>query len=174
LRINIHNNFATVKFAVLAVVLCVVAGCGYHLRGAVQWPPELDPVYIQGLGKQHPAVVELRQVLQAQDLAVNDVATDARAIVRILSEDINRRVASLNTAGVVSEYELVYRLKFAVDDMEGKALLPEQVIEVRRVHTVDTSQVVAKSAEEELLRQKMRAEAVRQLIRRLSAVGQGQ
>jgi LPS-assembly lipoprotein len=67
---------------------------------------------------------------------------------------------------------LLYRLSFRLRDGKGIEWAPAQTLELRRDFTFSDAQVLAKEQEELLLYREMQTDAVRQLMRRLSAMKQ--
>ena len=161
------NKYFSVFIA--CALLAALAGCGYHLRGSAQWPQWLDSVAILAADNQQALATELREALARKKVTVVDRPADARATLHILDENINRRVASLTSTGAAQEYELHYVLHFTLADATGRELLANQSIELRRVYGTSSAQALAKSDEEEQLREDMRRSAVQLLLMRISA-----
>ncbi len=66
------------------------------------------------------------------------------------------------------EFRLGYRLVFRVHDREGRDYVPRTVLQLYRDVTYSDADVLAKQEEEEILYRDMRADAVRQILRRLA------
>jgi LPS-assembly lipoprotein len=150
----------------------VLAGCGFHLRGATVLPEAMTRTELRGAEVEGPLGVEVAQVLRNAGGALVGPGEGATAVLVVANERVHRRVASVNAAGNASEYELRYVLTAALDAPDGEALAPQQTVTVVRTYNYDTSNVLGASNEEELLMVEMRRQAVRQLLRQINRQAQ--
>jgi len=142
----------------------IIAGCGFHLRGAAELP--FKTISIPGdtrLG------TELQRTI-AEGTNVEVVAPDAnpQAILSLQGESRERLILSLNSQGQVTEYELRYRVAFRVYSPKGTDYIPASQIVLRRPITFN-DQVLAKEEEAELIYREMRQDMVQLIMRRLAA-----
>jgi LPS-assembly lipoprotein len=151
----------------LAALMLLAAGCGFHLRGSQGDFAALPPVLVKGDGA---AATELRRALLSAETPVVDDAAQARLVVTIVDERRERRASAVGTTGRVQEYELNYTARFRVDDPAGTALASEQSVTVQRSYSFDGTDVNAKSNEEDGLYRDMVFDTVRQILIRLQAI----
>jgi LPS-assembly lipoprotein len=150
----------------LLLMAALLGSCGFQLRGAAQMP--FQSLYIESAGVA--AGGELHRALrEGSEVKLVASPPEAEAILRLFGEQREKRILSLNTSGKVSEYMLLYRLSFRLLDGKGVEWAPTQTLELRRDFTFTDAQVLAKEQEELLLFREMQSDAVRQLMRRLSA-----
>ena len=71
--------------------------------------------------------------------------------------------------GRVTEYQLVRTFAFRVLDKDGKDLVPQREIVLRRDLPYSDDVVLAKASETEILVRDMQADLVNQILRRLAA-----
>ena len=64
----------------------------------------------------------------------------------------------------------MYRVSYRVTDNQNKDLVAPNEISLRRAMTYDDQVILGKESEEELLFRDMQADAVQQMLRRLSVV----
>ncbi len=153
------------KQALLLISVLSLAACGFELRGNAALP--FESLYIEG---GQDIAVDLERAVRPTATKVTERAQDAQATLQILGEEREKRILSLNRAGRVSEFRLLYRVSFKVTDQKGRALLPTQQIELRRDITFNDSETLAKESEEALLYRDMQTDAVQQIIRRVSVI----
>ncbi|MFA5530100.1 MAG: LPS assembly lipoprotein LptE [Thiohalomonadaceae bacterium] len=151
-----------------------LAGCGFHLRGAAVLPEEMVRTELRGALPEGPLGIELAQVLRNAGGALVGPGEGGTAVLHIVNERFDRRVASVGAAGKASEYELRYALKAVLRTPEGKNMAPQQSAVVVRTYGFDPANVLGASNEEELLRGEMRRQAVRQLLRQFNQALQPQ
>lgn len=152
------------RFISLTLML-MLAACGFNLRGNAALP--FESLYIEG---GQDIVVDLQRAIRPTATKVMINAKDAQATLQILSEEREKRILSLDNAGRVSEFRLLYRVSFRVLDNKARVLMATQQIELRRDITFNDSQTLAKQSEEALLYRDMQIDAVQQIIRRMGAV----
>jgi LPS-assembly lipoprotein len=160
IRLN-HTNW--LRHALLLCVLSLAA-CGFHLRGVANVP--FESAYIGGSAS---IMGDLKKSLASNGVKILPTEENAQVSVELLSESNDKRILSLSGGGKVREYELVYILSYRMRDASTPEWGPEQRVEIRRDFSYDDSQLLAKSFEEARLQNDMRAEVVREVIRRLSA-----
>jgi LPS-assembly lipoprotein len=145
-----------------------LGGCGFHLRGATVLPEPMTRTELSGATTEGPLGIEIAQVLRSAGGALVGPGEGGTAVLHIVSERMNRRVASVGAGGKASEYELRYVLTAALRTPEGEILAPQQSVTVVRTYGFDPNNVLGASNEEELLRNEMRRQAVRQLLRQFN------
>ncbi len=162
--------------AALYLASCILylslTSCGFHLRG--QESANL-PDYLSSMRLRAPAyaplTVEMRNALKGQAgiQIVEDMAASA-ATLTLAGEQIESQVQAIDISGKVSDYLLNYSVAFSLTAADGQVLLPLQFIKLQREYTFDKLNVLAKEREDEFLRQEMRRDAVRQILRRLASL----
>ena len=146
-------------------------GCGFQLR-------RLEGVPFASLYIDAPpgSVVaqRIRNVLASNKntrLAVT--AGEAEAVLKLGQEDRIKTILSLSGAGRVTEYRLGLRLTYSVIGKDGRSLAAAEIIELTRDMTYDDAQLLAKSAEEQLLYRDMEDAAAMRIMRRLQSLKPG-
>ena len=64
-------------------LLLLIAGCGFHLQGALTVPPQLERTYIAATNRHSGFYRDLRAALEAAGVNVVDQSADATATLRI-------------------------------------------------------------------------------------------
>ena len=154
-----------------AVPALLAAGCGFQLR-------RLDGLPFASLHVDAPhggAVAQrIRNMLTAsKQTRLAASAAEAEAVLVLGQETRSKTILSLSGAGRVTEYRLGLQLTYAINDKDGRTLAAAETIELTRDITYDDAQVLAKSAEEQLLYRDMDDNAARRIMRRLQSIGPG-
>lgn len=147
------------------VLILLLSGCGFQLRGSATLP--YDSLHISGAGPEMG--VELERAIRTTQTRVVDKAENAQGTLQILSQAREKQILTLSAAGRVSEFRLIYRVAFRVQDASGKELIPQQQMQLQRELTFDATRTLAKESEEALLYRDMQTDAVQQILRRLAA-----
>ena len=160
-------SFRIVTAVAIALVVSTLAACGFHVRGDAAMP--FRTLAISG-GEGSGLVIDLRRSLRGSaQVQVIDAPDKADAILYVLLNQNDKSILTLSGGGRVREYQLSQRVQFRVADVQGNEWLPASDIIVRRDFSYNDTQALAKEGEERLLLADMQADAVQQLVRRLSA-----
>ena len=152
---------------VVVVALCAsLAQCGFHIRGDTQLPfATLAFVGAEGSS----LALELKRTLRGNaKVTIVDKPEQAEAVLFILTNQNDKSILTLSGGGRVREFQLAQKIIFRVADNNGNEWLPSSEINVRRDFSFNDSQALAKEGEERLLLADMQADAVQQMLRRLS------
>ncbi|HEV3007978.1 MAG TPA: LPS assembly lipoprotein LptE [Burkholderiales bacterium] len=150
----------------LIVVLVLLAGCGFRLRGTAEVP--FESVYLPGATSG--LALDLKRNIEAGTKArVVDDPKAAEAVLQFTEEARQKEILSLTSAGRVREFQLRYRVGFRVHDGKGADYVPPSTIELTRDVTFNDTEILAKEQEEQLLFRDMQSDMVQQIMRRLAA-----
>lgn len=157
------------------LVLALMSGCGFRLRGQVELPPAMRITYIR---VNHPpgtppGTLErtLQSFLKANGVEVATDPKQATAILEIMSEDRSNRLIATNREGNTRLYTLTYLVNYRVLLPDDKVLLPQTASSVSRNVTYPESAVLSKGQGEEIAYRDMEYELVRAIFFRLEALG---
>ncbi len=153
----------------LAAGMLVLASCGFHLRGALDFPFETIAVTPETGGAVAPELIRvlgdrIRPVAPKQDQQPPQVILD------ILSEGREKVVVGVNATGQVREFQLRLHVKFRMRTPQGRTLIAETDLSQQRDISFSEATVLSKEAEEVLLYRDMQSDIVQQLLRRMASV----
>lgn len=153
----------------ILVILSLLTACGFKLRGQISSLP-FKSLYISA-PEGHTIGMDLERVIGASSTTkVAAHAEEAEATLEIISAVSERVILSLSGGGRVRDFNLIYRAIYRVVDKQGIAIVPNTEITITRVLPFLDAQVLAKEAEEKLLQKDMQADAIQQILWRLSAI----
>ena len=168
------EDWLTLLFKLTRNLLCVTAlaslvACGFHLQGAFIAPVAMEKTYISGTDSYSPFLREFKSRLQASGVELTDVAADATAIFTISYDETSQRVLSVSARNVPTEYEVYYTITYRLDS-GADTLLAEQTLTLTRDYTYDSTLVLGKAREEELLREAIIEDLVRVVMKQISTL----
>jgi LPS-assembly lipoprotein len=149
---------------ILPLIMALLVGCGYHIRGSIEMPEVLKNLYV--FGASEPLKGELLSILKASKGKIVGSPNDAGVVVKVLREDMRNRVLTIGSTGKSSESELEYYLRFQLFDSKENALMDEQLIEISREFFNDQTAVLAKGNEEQLIRNEIYKQVARMILAR--------
>ena len=152
------------------ILAAVLAGCGFHLRGA---GGETLPYRTMYIALPETAEVRIwleRYIRSGGDTTIVAEAPAAEAVFQQLEDRRQKTILSVNAQGRVREYRLQLTYRFRLLDNKGREIVPPNEISLARDISFDDSSVLAKDLEEGLLWRDMNNDLVNQIMRRLSII----
>lgn len=150
-------------------MLALLASCGFQLQGAFTAPAEMQRTYI-ATGDRHSLFYrDLHAALKSAGVTLVDNAAAATAIFEISFDATDQRVLSVSARNVPTEYEVYYTVEYALVAGE-KNLLQVQTLTLTRDYTYDSTLVLGKAREEELLREAIVDDLVRIVLKQISTL----
>lgn len=152
--------------SVVLLLALTLAACGFQLRGAADL--SFKTLYIQG--PKLSISRELQQSFKANGIQVVETAESAELLLELVSEVNEKRILSLSGGGLVREYELNYTVNFRTREPANALWGPVQSVQARRDFSYNDNALLGKLGEEAQLNTDMRKDAVREVLRRLTAI----
>ena len=163
------SSFKGAGLASATALLICLAGCGFQFRGTPSFSPQITIVHIDAADRYTPFYRELVTVLRRSDVKVTGDPSQARTVIKVITDDTGRRLLSVTARNVPAEYEVYYRVRFSVD-VDGTEVVPVERLALTRDFAFDETRVLGKAGEEENIRQAIAEELVSLVMRRLTAV----
>jgi LPS-assembly lipoprotein len=154
------------RISVVLLFLLAVSACGFQLRGVTEL--SFKYIYIQGA----PLSIsrELNQSLKSNGIQVVESKDQAELMLELLSEVNEKKILSLSGTGVVREYELNYSASFRTREPSNPIWSAPQTVQTRRDFSYNDNVLLGKAEEEVALNNDMYKNAVREIMRRLTAI----
>jgi len=160
--------------AVLALLVLLLAGCGFHLRDALLLPPDLGPLQVASRDADSTLAMGLRDALRRAGATVVEGsaagATDEVATLQLVSERWGDTPISIDQFGRSQEFTLRYAVIFRLQRADGTDLVPQQAIELSRDYISVPTRSAGTEGEREILSNELRREMVSAVLRRIDAV----
>jgi LPS-assembly lipoprotein len=151
------------------LLLPIIAGCGFTLQGSTSTPEAMQRTYIETPDRFSQFYRELRLKLQAAGVDVLDSPADATATLSILYDFTDQRVLSVSARNVPTEFEVFYTVRYVLTRGEEKLLEPQELT-LTRDYTYDSTLVLGKAKEEQLMRDAIVDDLVRIVLKQISAI----
>ncbi len=151
------------------VLMFMLSGCGWQLRGSVDLPQRISPVFVRGASDFSPMAKAVERALAASGARVAQHAGEAASVLHLLSDDADRRLVSVDGRGKALEFELIESAQFELLDAAGKQLVGPQRVSSQRVVLNPEIETLGKQREEEDTRRAMREDLAVAILERLRA-----
>ncbi|MBS9433782.1 LPS assembly lipoprotein LptE [Photorhabdus hainanensis] len=152
----------------LGLAVLVTAGCGFHLRGTTQVPPELKKLQLTSGDPYGPLARSVRQQLRLNNVTILEDGSADTPILKLIGSSENKDTVSVFQDGKAAERQLTLYV-------DAQVIMPDGSVYPLRSR-VDRSffdnplEALAKDAENEIINQEMREQAARGLVRQLLTV----
>jgi LPS-assembly lipoprotein len=154
----------------LAIGIAALLGaCGFHLQGALITPPQMERTYIATDDRRSLFYRQLVVALDSAGVDVVENSANATATLTISYDETDQRVLSVSARNVPTEYEVYYTIAYSLDSGRDN-LLDTQTLTVTRDYTYDSTLVLGKGREQELLREALVDDLVRIVLKQISAI----
>lgn len=156
------------SLAGLLAVTATLGACGFHLRGDVRYPPDMSVTYIEAGDRYSAFYRKLKTALKDGGVTVVTDPTRAGAVLRVLEDSTGERVVSVSARNTPTEYEVYYVISYALE-FGGSQVLPRRQLSLSRNYNYDSTRVLGKASEAQVIRDALAADLVALVTRRLSA-----
>ena len=156
------------KLLSISLILALITGCGFQLRGNYLLAPELQTIAFSSVDQYGELTRLVKQHLTINNVNLVQKSDDAIPQMRMLQDNLGRRTLSVFPNGQVAEYELIYTVRYQI-------LIPGQDIqnfrfELNRDYQDDPDIALAKSRELSLMLREMRTEAANKILRDMASI----
>ena len=153
----------------ILVILLLLTACGFKLRGQISSLP-FKTLYISAPDGNTIGMNLERAIGTSSTTKVVANMEEAEATLEVISATSERIILSLSGGGRVRDFNLLYRVRYRLFDKQNVELTPITEITLTRVLPFLDAQILAKEAEERLLQKDMEADAIQQMLWRLSTI----
>lgn len=150
-------------------MLALLASCGFQLQDTLTTPAEMERTFIAAADHHSEFYRGLRAALQEAGVQLVDNAADATATLTVSYDRTDQRVLSVSARNVPTEFEVYYTIRYSLDAGEN-ILLEAQTLTLTRDYTYDSTLVLGKAREEELLRHAIVNDLVRIVRKQISTL----
>lgn len=152
----------------LSLAVLFTAGCGFRLQGTKQVPEELKTLRLSSDDLYGPLARAIRQQLRLNNVNLINKNLQNVTILKIVGSSENLKTVAIYQDGKSAEKQLNF-------EVTAQIILPQGTVypiktRVERVFFNNPLETLAKDAENELVKQEMREQTARQLIRKLLIV----
>lgn len=157
-----------VIYVIPGFLFCLLAACGFHLRGMVDMPSWLNNVAIVIQNASRDLAPVLKDQLQAYNIHIASSPTKAEYLLIIEQDNYQQQITNVGASTAPRQYILIYEVLFKLISKPGQVIIPSSHITVTRQLTVNNDRILGSDAEELLLYNEMRRDAAMQIINRIS------
>ena len=155
----------------ISIILLLVSGGGFHLRGQQSIPHYMEKTYVEGDNAE--LVAKLNLELRSRGVEAIKEQSDATIILDLLRVTYLREVRSIDNRGKVNGYISKYEVEYRVLMPNLDILLDKTLITLSSSLEYDSGQVLELELEEELLRDELLNQLAKRIAQRLEVLAEG-
>ncbi|GKS69535.1 LPS-assembly lipoprotein [Nitrosomonas sp. PY1] len=160
-----HTGF----ISVFLIAVFILTACGFKLRGETVSLPFKSLYVLAPDGPGQIFGVHLERAIRTTPTTKVVMEPDnADAMIEIIGAVSEKSILSLSGGGRVRDFNVVYRVSYRVVNQQRIQIIPPTEILLARILPFLDEQIVAKGFEENLLIKDMQADAIQQILWRLS------
>ena len=153
------------------VLMTVLAGCGFQLRGSIDLPPEWKQLHLRSPSPNGELANAMRSGGGAAGVQWVE-REDANFIVDLGPEQFQNRNLSIGANARATEFEMTMSTQMRVTSTQGEELLPLTDVSTVQIIVNDPENIAGVAEEARLLRQEMRVNLVQQVLRKLRSLAE--
>lgn len=157
------------KSSFFIISIFALSACGFHLASEGEFSDELSNTHVEAISSSKELVRLVEKNLRSNNINVVS-EQEATARLRVLNEETEKVVLTLDNDGKAREYELLLKITFEVQRADKSYLLKQQVIDLNRDFVFDKSDLLGANEEEQELFSEMRNDAAKLIIYRLQTI----
>lgn len=159
-----------IRVVLAAFLLCVLSGCGFHLRGNATLPSSMQRVHLSASGSAD-FQRNLARALQTSGVTVEDESGPGIAELNLPTAAF--ATESLTRGGYVriTEQAVRFNVTFDVVSAGGQIIVPRQTINMQRAYSFDAADAVGNANQVKQIERSLQDDMVQSILFRLQAAG---
>ncbi len=158
---------ACLHVAGVAVLAAALGGCGFQLRQSTNL--EFDTIALRGQGGPLMDLLR-RRILTTTATRIVDDPKQAQAVFTLMSDATAQTPTAYNSDGTVAQYALTETARFELTAPDGHPYIASTTITRTSMMSYNTSTVLAKANEADLLYAGMRRDLVDRILFQVGAL----
>ena len=151
---------------ILTFTLIGITSCGYTLRGNLVLNESIKEVSVYS-NKYSQLSNSINILLTNNNIKTSGQRNSSNYRIQIFSENFNRRQLSVNLAGRVNEYEIIYSIDFNISAPSEIGTVEN--ITLYRDYSFDENQVMGNTDREDAIKKEMVSTAATLILNKLIA-----
>ncbi|MBY0377435.1 MAG: hypothetical protein K2Q33_02575 [Gammaproteobacteria bacterium] len=157
-------------YALLLILLVsVISGCGFHLRGNIKLGSNFKQMYIASDSPYGPITLQLKQILSHSGVELEDKPGPQIITLSLKNERYRTTTFSQSASSKTTQYTLVLDLDYSLTNNKGDILYGPKTISTQANYTVNQDAVLTTSTQEDITRTSLQRQAVYLLLQQLNS-----
>ncbi len=158
------------KLFITAMLMLVLSGCGFHLRGEGTVPPEMKVLYLEAPNPYDRFIVELRDNLDGMGVHLVPSPGIAPVTLQILNATFSKDLTTVSSNTLVRTYTLRFVVVFQLTDVKGRGIYGPITVATTANYTTNDNQLLGDTQTLETERYQMQREIIFKLFNRINSI----
>lgn len=154
------------KLTSILLTTLLLTACGWHLRGTIDLPANLNSIYVASNDSYSTLSRDLGKAITGNGIALAKSPKEADFTITLLDEREKRRAVSLGGNALAAEYEITVEADYRIERRDALAL-SQETARAARSYDYNRNEVLGKNEEENIIREELRGELIQHILRRL-------
>jgi LPS-assembly lipoprotein len=146
-----------------------LSACGFHLRGAMRLPPELNPIYIDSDQPYSPFEQALRASLESSNIQIVNSPSPQAATLQIINRNLTSSLVTISANTFTTQYNVTYAITYQVIDRHKNVVIPSNTITSANTYSANNTQMLGAANQQDALVDTLRNNTVFLLLTRLGS-----
>jgi len=152
-----------------ALICAGLTGCGFHLQGQAQLPPQLHRLYFKTSDPYGYLSRTLKESFKLSNVILVNSPDEAQTVFEILSDTTTQNFVTVGGSQQTRQYNLIVNVVYQVTDPKGRVLLGPETLSETRSLVLQSNQVLGASNEATSYYQQMRRSIAYSIMNRLAS-----
>jgi LPS-assembly lipoprotein len=157
------------KTTLLTLGLLLLAGCGFHLRGIVNLPSQLQTLYLQSASPYSELTRQIRTSLKFSNAKLVSSADQAPVTLHIFDEKFSSSQTSVASTNQTRSYTATYSMQYNITSASGKVLMQTRTISSTQNVTAQPNEVLENTNKLDIAKQNLLRNLVSKLLFQLAS-----
>ncbi len=156
---------------VLCILVGILSGCGFHLRGVESFPSPMRSMMIESKYPNTPAVLNLREKLVTNGIVLTTSPSQAKTILELSDLSTSDQAISLLGAGQASTHRLTDTLTYTLREAGTMRILAgPETIQMSRNYNSNASLILSDDYIANDMSKSLQQEVASEIFDRLSRI----
>jgi LPS-assembly lipoprotein len=151
------------------IILFGLSACGFKLRGQVNFPPQIQTLYLDTNNPYGQFESSLRQTLRSYGVTLANSTAQPALTLKTSRPSVKTNNTTSGSSNEARVYNVTYSVTYSLHDNRGKAILPPQLASTTRSLTLNANQLLESNNQLTVLEREMQREVIGKMLNRLSS-----
>lgn len=142
----------------------LISSCGLHLQGYSDMPKWFNNVAVINQNVEHNLRPLIIEQLKAYKINIVKDPQKADYWLLLIEDKSTENITAVSSSTTPRQYQMNYAIKYAVQQRNGKDVIPPNSAVVTRQFTINSNRILGSDFEGDLLRHEMYKDAVAQIV----------
>lgn len=158
-------------FLLIALFVCFLYGCGFHLRGWNEGMPKfMQKVYISYNGSEFGFINALNSIITSTGAEVVTSAKEANIVIHIKSAAHSSRLVGITGGASSNDYIMSYAVTYDILNSTNQIILKNQSNSVQQTYTTNATQQLSNNTQQQQIYSSLQSQVASNIIVQMQSI----